>query len=369
MNGRHLEGVAFFAPLRRGHNLRILRRVSMASKTTAENLQEVHMTAGKTILVTGGAGYIGSHMVLALLDAGYQPVILDDFSTGHHRLVPSGVPVIEGNVGDSAVTAKLFADYDIVAVAHFAASIVVPESVRDPVKYYLNNTVSTARFIASCCDAGVRHFIFSSTAAVYGNQDQNPIAETAPIRPENPYGHSKVMSEQILMDAAAAHDLTYVILRYFNVAGADPKGRSGQLSQPATHLIKIAVETACGQRDGMQIFGTDYPTQDGTCIRDYIHVSDLIAAHVKALEHLLAGGGSLLANCGYGHGASVREVVTAVAQIAGKPIRAAEAPRRAGDAAMLVADSTRLREGLGWQPAHDNLSEIIADALAWERSI
>jgi UDP-glucose 4-epimerase len=327
------------------------------------------MAAGRNILVTGGAGYIGSHMVLALLDAGYQPIILDDFSTGHRRLVPEGVRVVEGNVGDLAVTETLFSTYDIAAVAHFAASIVVPESVRDPIKYYLNNTVSTARFIAACRNAGIKHFIFSSTAAVYGNQDQNPITESAPIRPENPYGHSKIMSEQILADTAKAHGLTYVVLRYFNVAGADPAGRAGQLSQPATHLIKIAVEAACGRRSGIEVFGTDYDTPDGTCIRDYIHVSDLIAAHMKALEHLLAGGGSLVANCGYGRGASVREVIDAVGQVAGQPLGVRDAARRDGDAVILVADSTRLRTQLGWAPTHDALDRIIADALAWERGI
>jgi UDP-glucose 4-epimerase len=327
------------------------------------------MAAGRNILVTGGAGYIGSHMVLALLDAGYQPIILDDFSTGHRRLVPEGVRVVEGNVGDLAVTETLFSTYDIAAVAHFAASIVVPESVRDPIKYYLNNTVSTARFIAACRNAGIKHFIFSSTAAVYGNQDQNPITESAPIRPENPYGQSKIMSEQILADTAKAHDLTYVVLRYFNVAGADPAGRAGQLSQPATHLIKIAVEAACGRRSGIEVFGTDYDTPDGTCIRDYIHVSDLIAAHMKALEHLLAGGGSLVANCGYGRGASVREVIDAVGRVAGQPLGVRDAARRDGDAVILVADSTRLRTQLGWAPTHDALDRIIADALAWERGI
>ena len=327
------------------------------------------MAKQKVVLVTGGAGYIGSHMVLALRDAGYQPVILDDFSTGHRRLVPDGVPVVEGNVGDAAVTGKLFDEFAVAAVAHFAASIVVPESVRDPVKYYLNNTVSMARFIAACCKAKVRHFIFSSTAAVYGNQDVSPIPESASLRPENPYGHSKVMSEQILRDTAAAHDLSYVILRYFNVAGADPAGRAGQLSQPATHLIKIAVEAACGKRQGLDIFGTDYPTADGTCIRDYIHIADLIAAHMRALDHLLAGGASLVANCGYGHGASVRDVVAAVEKVAGVSLGARESSRRAGDAAVLVADSTHLRQALGWQPQHDDLEQIIADALAWERAI
>lgn len=321
-----------------------------------------------TVLVTGGAGYIGSHMVLALLDAGHRPVIIDDFSTGHEKLVPSGVPLFRGNVGDSARVAEICDSHKIDAVAHFAASIVVPESVTDPLKYYVNNTVNTTRFIAACLDAGIKRFVFSSTAAVYGNQDVSPINEGANTQPENPYGSSKLMSEMVLRDSAAATDLSYVILRYFNVAGADPQGRSGQLSQPATHLIKIAVEAAIGKRAAMQVYGTDYPTPDGTCIRDYIHVSDLIAAHMAALSYLQKGGASLLANCGYGHGASVRDVLDVVASVAGKPLDVTDAPRRPGDAAVLVADSTKLRSALGWAPRYDDLRQIVSDALAWERS-
>lgn len=320
------------------------------------------------ILVTGGAGYIGSNMVLALLDAGHQPVILDDFSTGHEQLVPDGVEVIRGNVGDRAVTDALFAAHKFDAVAHFAASIVVPESVADPLKYYLNNTISTARLIAACVDHGITKFVFSSTAAVYGNQDQSPISETAQPTPENPYGTSKLMSENILRDVAAAHDFSYVVLRYFNVAGADPKGRSGQLSKPATHLIKVAVELATGQRDNMQIFGTDYPTDDGTCIRDYIHITDLIGAHMAALDYLIAGGTPFTANCGYGRGSSVRDVLESVARVAGKNLNVTEAERRAGDAADLVANASLLRSKLGWQPEYDALDTIVGDALAWERA-
>ena len=326
------------------------------------------MTDRANVLVTGGAGYIGSHMVLALLDAGHSPLILDDFSTGHEQLVPAGVPVIRGNVGDIEVTNRLFADHKIDAVAHFAASIVVPESVADPLKYYLNNTVSTARLIKACVNAGVGRFIFSSTAAVYGNQDESLIGEEAGCWPENPYGTSKLMSEQILGDASQAHDLSYVALRYFNVAGADPAGRAGQLSKPATHLIKVAVEVATGQRDAMQVFGIDYPTDDGTCIRDYIHVTDLIAAHLAALEHLLGGGGSLTLNCGYGKGNSVHQVLESVARLSGTNLNVEMAARRAGDAAALVADSTRLRSQLGWQPQHDDLDGIVRSALVWERS-
>lgn len=326
------------------------------------------MSDHMTVLVTGGAGYIGSHMVLALLDAGHQPVILDDFSTGHEQLLPNGVPVFRGNVADAALVAEICKSYDIDAVAHFAASIVVPESVIDPLKYYLNNTASTTGFIAACVQAGIKRFVFSSTAAVYGNQDRNPITEDASTQPENPYGTSKLMSETILRDCARATDISYVILRYFNVAGADPKGRAGQLSEPATHLIKIAVEAAVGKRTSMQVYGTDYPTPDGTCIRDYIHVSDLIGAHMAALAHLQAGGESMLANCGYGHGASVRDVLDVVATLAGKKLAITDAPRRAGDAAILVSDSTKLRTALGWTPQYDDLQKIVSDALAWERA-
>ena len=326
------------------------------------------MSDHMTVLVTGGAGYIGSHMVLALLDAGHQPVILDDFSTGHEQLVPNGVPVFRGNVADAGLVAEICNSFEIDAVAHFAASIVVPESVSYPLKYYLNNTASTTRFIAACMEAGIKRFVFSSTAAVYGNQAHNPINEDASTQPENPYGTSKLMSETILRDCARATDLSYVILRYFNVAGADPMGRAGQLSQPATHLIKIAVEAAAGKRSSIQLYGTDYPTPDGTCIRDYIHVSDLIGAHMAALAHLQAGGESMLANCGYGHGASVRDVLDVVATVAGKELAITDAPRRAGDAAILIADSSKLRRKLGWTPVYKDLQKIVSDALAWEQA-
>ena len=326
------------------------------------------MSDPMTVLVTGGAGYIGSHMVLALLDAGHLPVILDDFSTGHEQLVQNGVPVFRGNVADTGLVAEICTSYEIDAVAHFAASIVVPESVSDPLKYYLNNTASTTRFIAACVEAGIKRFVFSSTAAVYGSQDRNPINEDASTQPENPYGTSKLMSEMILRDCARTTDMSYVILRYFNVAGADPKGRAGQLSQPATHLIKIAVEAAVGKRSSIQVYGTDYPTLDGTCIRDYVHVSDLIGAHMAALAHLRAGGDSMLANCGYGHGVSVRDVLDVVASVAGKELVITNAPRRAGDAAILVADSTKLRSKFGWTPDHNDLQKIVGDALAWERT-
>ena len=324
------------------------------------------MATKRKILVTGGAGYIGSHMVLALLDAGHEPVILDNFSTGHEQLVPAGVTVVRGDVGDRQVTDALFAAHDFDAVAHFAASIVVPESVADPLKYYINNTLNTAHLIAACVKAGVKRFIFSSTAAVYGEHMQEPIDETALPTPENPYGASKLMSETILRDTAKAHDLSYVVLRYFNVAGADPAGRSGQLSKPATHLIKVASELACGKRDAMQIFGTDYDTPDGTCIRDYIHISDLIGAHMVALDHLMDNGAPVIANCGYGTGNSVRDVLASVARVSGSNMNVTETPRRAGDAIYLVADSGLLKRTLGWVPQHDDLDAIVKSALDWE---
>ena len=325
------------------------------------------MTKKRKILVTGGAGYIGSHMVLALLDAGHEAVILDNFSTGHEQLVPAGVTVVRGDVGDRQVTDALFAAHDFDAVAHFAASIVVPESVADPLKYYINNTLNTAHLIAACVKAGVKRFIFSSTAMVYGNQDQKPMDESVHLAPDNPYGASKLMSETILRDTAKAHYLSYVVLRYFNVAGADPAGRSGQLSKPATHLIKVAGELACGKRDAMQIFGTDYDTPDGTCIRDYIHISDLIGAHMVALDHLMDGGAPVIANCGYGTGNSVRDVLASVARVSGSNLNVTEASRRPGDAVYLVADSSLLKRTLGWVPKYDDLDMIVKSAIDWER--
>ena len=256
-------------------------------------------------------------------------------------------------------------DFD--AIAHFAASIIVPESVADPLKYYINNTLSTAHLIAACVKAGVKRFIFSSTAMVYGNQDQKPMDESVHLAPDNPYGASKLMSETILRDTAKAHDLSYVVLRYFNVAGADPAGRSGQLSKPATHLIKIAGELVCGKRDAMQIFGTDYDTPDGTCIRDYIHISDLIGAHMVALDHLMDGGAPVIANCGYGTGNSVRDVLASVARVSGSNLNVTEAPRRPGDAIYLVADSGLLKRELGWVPQYDDLDSIVKSAIDWER--
>jgi UDP-glucose 4-epimerase len=321
------------------------------------------------ILVTGGAGYIGGHMVLALVDAGEQVVVLDDLSTGFAWAVPSAATLVIGDSGDEAKLKAIAATHQIDAIAHFAAKIVVPESVSNPLGYYLNNTVKARTLLEFATRNGIRNFIFSSTAAVYGEPSINPIFEEAPTAPINPYGRSKLMVEWMLEDAARAHDLSYVALRYFNVAGADPKGRLGQSTPNATHLIKVAVQAALGMRPGLDIFGTDYATADGTCVRDYIHVSDLIAAHILALKHLRAGGESLVFNCGYGHGHSVREVVEVVKEVSGVDFETRLAQRRPGDPAALVAGADRIRTRLGWTPHHDNLREIVTQAYDWERKL
>lgn len=321
-----------------------------------------------TVLVTGGAGYIGSHAVLALRAAGRAVVVLDDLSTGDRNLIPADVPVIVGDVADADQTGTLLRDHRIGTIMHFAGSIIVPESVADPLKYYRNNTAASRSLIEACIKAGVGRFIFSSTAAVYGNPPTRMVTEQTPATPVSPYGWSKLMTEQMLADVAAAHPaFRYIALRYFNVAGADPTGRTGQVTPNATHLIKLACETALGRRDALNIFGTDYPTPDGTCIRDYIHVSDLADAHVCALGHLEQAGDSLVLNCGYGRGYSVRQVAAAMDRAAGRSLRKVEAPRRAGDPVELVADSTRLRDLLGWRPRLDDLDLIVRHALAWER--
>lgn len=321
------------------------------------------------VLVTGGAGYIGSHVVLALTDAGRRTVVLDDLSSGRRAAVPEGIPFVEGGVGDAALVADTVARHRISTVMHFAGSIVVPESVERPLDYYRNNTLNSHALIMTCVTAGVGRFVFSSTAAVYGMPDRLPIGEDAPTIPINPYGASKLMTEWMLRDAAVAHGLRYVALRYFNVAGADPLGRSGQVSKAATHLIKIVAEAVTGQRSGIQMFGDDYPTPDGTCVRDYIHVADLASAHLAALRHLEAGGDSLILNCGYGRGYSVREVLSMAERITGLPLSMRVAGRRAGDPSALVADVARIRQTLGWTPRHDNLETIIRTALDWERRL
>jgi UDP-glucose 4-epimerase len=321
------------------------------------------------VLVTGGAGYIGSHMVLELVDAGEEVVVLDDLSTGFRWAVPEGVHLAVGDMGDQPLIAELIAQHRVDAIAHFAAKIVVPESLSDPLGYYLNNTVKARALIEAAVRGGVKHVIFSSTAAVYGEPEVSPVPEDIPLAPINPYGRSKMMTEWILQDAAKAHGLTYIALRYFNVAGADPSGRSGQSTPQATHLIKVACQAALGQRSHLDVFGTDYPTPDGTCVRDYIQVTDLARAHLVALRHLRQGGSSLTLNCGYGRGYSVREVIDVVKRVSGVDFEVRLASRRAGDPAALVAKADRIRAELGWTPQHDDLEVIVEQALHWERAL
>ncbi len=326
------------------------------------------MTNKGCVLVTGGAGYVGSHVVHALIDAGWRVVVIDDLSTGRRQLVPSQAPLVVGDVGDGALVRRTLAAHGCQAVLHFAGSVVVPESVADPVTYYRNNTANSLSLVDSCLRAGVHRLIFSSTAAVYGiPETPGPATEDTPTRPINPYGLSKLMTEQMLADTAAVTELRYVALRYFNVAGADPAGRTGQATPNATHLIKVACEAALGTRDGVTVFGDDYDTPDGTGVRDFIHVADLAAAHVAALDHLAAGGDSQVLNCGYGHGFSVRQVLEAVQRIAGRQFPVRMGPRRPGDPPALVADSARMRLLFQWSPRHDSLDEIVATALAWEK--
>ena len=322
------------------------------------------------MLVTGGAGYIGSHAVLALLDAGWPVAVIDNFTTGFRFAVPEGVPLYEGDIEDAALLARIFAEQGTKAIMHFAGSIVVPESVENPLKYYHNNTAKSRALIDAAVNAGVPHFIFSSTAATYGIPEVSPVTESTPRRPINPYGWSKLMTEQMLADTAAAHPLNYGALRYFNVAGADPQGRTGQSTAGATHLIKVAVEAALGKRDSVAVFGTDYATPDGTGVRDYIHVSDLAAAHVLALEALIAEPRrSLTMNCGYGRGFSVLEVLDAVDRVTNLRIQRVLEGRRAGDPDSLISDPSLLKATLPWRPGHADLDEIVAHALAWERKL
>jgi UDP-glucose 4-epimerase len=322
------------------------------------------------VLVTGGAGYIGSHAVLALLDAGWPVAVIDNLTTGFRFAVPDAVAFYEGDIEDGELLARIIAEQGIGAIMHFAGSIIVPESVENPLKYYHNNTVKSRALIEAAVKGGVPHFIFSSTAATYGMPEVSPVTEDSPKRPINPYGWSKLMTEQMLSDTAAAHPLNFCALRYFNVAGADPQARSGQSTAGATHLIKVACEAATGKRDGVSVFGTDYDTPDGTGVRDYIHVSDLAAAHVLALEALIEHPErSLTMNCGYGRGFSVLEVLDAVDRVTNRKIARRMEPRRAGDPDSLISDPARIRATLPWQPQHADLDEIITHALQWERRL
>jgi UDP-glucose 4-epimerase len=321
-----------------------------------------------TILVTGGAGYIGSHVARQLGERGEQLVTLDNLSTGFRGALLHGA-FVQGDTGDAALVARTLAERRVDTVMHFAAHIQVPESVANPLKYYRNNTANTRTLLECCLAAGVKHFVFSSTAAVYGIPAAGVADETTPTVPINPYGWSKLMSEQMLRDVAAVTPLRYVALRYFNVAGADPGGRIGQSTPEATHLIKVACEHVVGKRSQISIFGTDYETPDGTCIRDYIHVEDLAAAHLQALDYLRAGGGSTTLNCGYGRGFSVREVLDEVARVTGRSLIIVESGRRAGDPPRLVAAAGRLRETIGWIPRYGELAGIVRSALAWERRL
>lgn len=322
-----------------------------------------------SVLVTGGAGYIGSHMVLELVDAGEDVVVIDNLSTGFAWAVSPKAKLIVSDIDDTDVVEAAIKEHGVTAIIHFAGSIVVPESVTDPLGYYLNNTVKSRGLIAAAVKTGVKHFIFSSTAAVYGNPKENPVTEAAALTPMSPYGSSKLMTEIMLADTAKAHDFRFVALRYFNVAGADPQGRSGQSTPKATHLIKVACETALGKRPKMDVFGTDYPTEDGTCIRDYIHVTDLARAHSAALKYLRDGGESDIFNCGYSKGYSVHQVISAVKRVSGVDFKVALSPRRAGDPAAIVAASAKIRDRLGWTPMHDDLDRIVAQALAWEEKV
>jgi UDP-glucose 4-epimerase len=322
-----------------------------------------------TVLVTGGCGYIGSHLVWALVDRGETVVVLDNLSTGFDWAIAPEVTLIQGDIGDAALLDRILSDKSIDAIVHFAGSIIVPESVTDPLKYYFNNTVKSRELIAAAVRNGVKNFVFSSTAAVYGNPEVIPVPEDVPLNPVSPYGSSKLMTEIMLRDTAAAHDFRYAALRYFNVAGADPRGRTGQSTKGATHLIKVACEAHLGLRPEMQVFGTDYDTPDGTGVRDYIHVSDLADAHVLALDHLRRNAVSLVANCGYGKGFSVREVLAAVERVTGAKLPVTYGPRRLGDAASIVARNERIHATLDWEPRYDDLETIVTHALSWEKAL
>ena len=322
-----------------------------------------------SVLVTGGAGYIGSHMVYALVEASESVVVIDNLSTGFSAHLPPGVPLFIGDAGDENLVEGVIATHQVESIVHFAGSVVVGESMRDPLGYYRNNTMTTRNLLNAAVRSGVGRFIFSSTAAVYGNPERMPVPEEAPTRPLSPYGFSKLMAEIMLRDVADAHGLNYVVLRYFNVAGADPEARIGLATVGATHLLKIAVEAATGQRAKIDVYGTDYPTGDGSCIRDFIHVSDLAQAHRSALSYLRKGGPSTTLNCGYGRGYSVLETIEAVRRVSGRNLAVQYAPRRDGDIMTMVADTSRIRSTLDWTPQLDDLETIAAHALAWEKKL
>ena len=322
-----------------------------------------------TVLVTGGAGYIGSHMVHALVEAGERVVVIDNLSTGFSAFLPESAPLFIGDAGDENLVEGVIRQHEVESIIHFAGSVVVPDSMRDPLGYYRNNTLTTQSLLNAAVKGGVNRFIFSSTAAVYGNPEQVPVAEHAPTRPLSPYGSSKLMTEIMLHDVASAHGMSYVVLRYFNVAGADPQTRMGLATVGATHLLKIAVEAATGQRAKIDVFGTDYPTPDGSCIRDFIHVSDLAQAHRAALSYLRDGGNSVTLNCGYGRGYSVLETIEAVRRVSGRNFAVQYAPRRPGDIMTMVADTSRIRSTLDWTPQFDDLDAIARHALAWEEKL
>lgn len=321
------------------------------------------------VLVTGGAGYIGSHMVWELLDHGEEVVVLDRLSTGFSWAVPREARLIIGDIGDQDLVKTILHRHDIDSIIHFAGSVVVPESLADPLGYYDNNTCKSRDLIEAAVRGGVKNFIFSSTAAVYGMTNPDPVPESHPLAPETPYGVSKLMTEWMLRDTARAHEFHYAALRYFNVAGSDPRGRTGQSTRGATHLVKVAVEAALGKRSRIEVFGTDYPTHDGTCIRDFIHVSDLVAAHRLALAHLRVGGATLVANCGYGHGYSVLDLIEAVQRASGRSIEVHLGPRREGDMPCVIADPTLLKSTLSWVPRYDDLDAIAQTSLAWEKAL
>ena len=322
-----------------------------------------------TVLVTGGAGYIGGHMVLGLLDAGEEPVVIDDMSNGVPWAIPNGVRFVLGDSGDYETVARTIAKYDVDAVVHFAARLITPQYYDDPLEYYHANTVKSRTLLSAVQNLGVKHFIFSSTAAVYGNPPINPIPETAPLAPISAYGSSKLMTEIMLGDLAAVRDLRYVTLRYFNVAGADPGGRYGQSTTKTTLLVQIAAQVALGIRPFIEIYGDDYPTADGTCIRDYIHVSDLVDAHLAALHHLRNTGKNLVANCGYGRGYSVKQVLDITQKVAGRDFERRIGPRRRGDAVEVVAEAKLIRKELGWSPRYADLATIVEHALRWEEQL